>query len=203
MNTKTTCCLADFAILASLILVGLATATATAQESGQTNAPPPNPYNYEPSTNKADVGACKVNLQKISTAILAYRKDHKQVPNWISDLVPKYLAEEALICPVTKRTERLSPFGALDPKLRCSYLYEFPPTPITDTIKSAWPGPLMTTRQWKQQQMGIVGSEVPIVRCLLHDPVLNLPYGGSIYESPVLWEQNFLDVANMEDFQPH
>lgn len=60
----------------------------------------------------------------------------------------------------------------------------------------------MTTRQWKRQQMGVVGSEVPIVRCLLHDPVLNLSFGGRIYDSGTLWESNFLDVVKMEDFNP-
>ena len=179
-----------------------AIAASSAQEASAPKAPPVNPFRYQPSTEKSDADACCKNLEKISAAILAYRKDHKEVPNWISDLVPKYLSEEALICPVTKKTERLSPFGALDPKLRCSYLYEFPPTPIADVVKEAFPGPQMTTRDWKRQQMGIVGSEVPIVRCLMHQPVLNLSFGGRIYESPMFWEQNFLDVAKMEDFKP-
>lgn len=177
----------------------------TAGSAQEAKAPKPaavNPFTYEPSTDKADAETCRKNLEKISAAILAYRKDHKEVPDWISDLVPKYVSEDVLICPVTKKTERLSPFGALDPKLRCSYLYEFPPTPITEIVKEAFQGPQMTTREWKRQQMGIVGSEVPIVRCLMHQPVLNLSFGGRIYESPMFWEQNFLDVAKMEDFRP-
>jgi hypothetical protein len=180
-----------------------AAASIIAQDSPQPVPAPPNPnQSYEPSQVKADADGCKHNLQKVADAIAAYRKDNKDIPNWLSDLVPKYLTAEDLICPVTKKTERLSPFGALDPKLRCSFLYEFPPTPITATVKAAFPGPMMTTRQWKRQQMGIVGSEVPIVRCLLHAPVLNLSFGGRIYESPMFWEENFLDVARMEDFQP-
>ncbi len=201
MNTNRNCYFAALALLAAIVVVALG--TSTAQETAQPKAPPPNPYSYEPSTNKADVDGCKQNLEKIAAAIVAYRKDHKDIPNWLSDLVPQYLPAEALICPVTKKTERLSPYGALDPKLRCSYLYEFPPTPITDVIKGAFPGPMMTTRRWKRQQMGVVGSEVPITRCLLHNPVLNLSFGGRIYESPMLWEDNFLDVARMEDFRPH
>ncbi|MEQ1861460.1 MAG: hypothetical protein ABMA13_16175 [Chthoniobacteraceae bacterium] len=188
------------AVVATLIT---ATVIVIAQDSPQPAPAPPNPnQRYEPSQDKADADGCKHNLQKVSDAIAAYRKDNKDIPNWLSDLVPKYLTAEDLICQVTKKTGRLSPFGALDPKLRCSYLYEFPPTPITATVKAAFPGPMMTTRQWKRQQMGIVGSEVPIVRCLLHSPVLNLSFGGRIYESPLFWEKNFLDVARMEDFQP-
>jgi hypothetical protein len=197
MNTPRTVIAVTFAALLSLA------ANVVAQSVSQQTTPAPNPYQrYEPSKEAADADGCKHHLEKIATAIEAYRKDHKDIPNWLSDLVPQYLAAEDLICPVTKKTERLSPFGALDPKLRCSYLYEFPPTPITAAVKNAFAGPMMTTRQWKRQQMGVVGSEVPIVRCLLHSPVLNLSFGGHIYESRMFWEENFLDVARLEDFQP-
>jgi hypothetical protein len=168
-----------------------------------TIAPPENPFSYLPSNDAGDCEECKRNLEKIAGAIAAYRKDNKDIPNWLSDLVPKYLPDtSALICPVTKKTDRLSPFGALDPKVRCSYLYEFPPTLMTLVVKSAFEGPLRTTRDWKRQQMGILGSEVPIVRCLLHTPALNLSYGGRIFESPVIWEQNFLDVTDMKSLSP-
>ena len=167
-------------------------------------AAPVNPFNrYVPADDPADCALCKKNLEKIAVAILAYRKENKDIPNWLSDLYPKYLSDQnLLICPVTQKTEKLSPFGAPDPKLRCSYLYEFAPTPMTAVVKSAFSGPLRTNRDWKRQQMGLVGSDVPIVRCLLHKPVLNLSFGGKIYESPLFWEQNFLDVVKMEDFSP-
>ena len=61
----------------------------------------------------------------------------------------------------------------------------------------------MTMRQWKQQQMTLVGSEVPLIRCLLHDPALNLSFGGKVYESQVYWELNFTNVAKLEAFNPH
>jgi hypothetical protein len=166
---------------------------------------PANPFDrYLPSEDAADCAECKRNLERIGVAILAYRKDHKDIPNWLSDLVPKYLPEESVfICPVTRKTDRLSPFGALDPKIRCSYLFGFAPVQIPAVIKGAFQGPMMTMREWKRQQMGIVGSEVPIVRCLLHKPVLNLSFGGRIYESPLFWEENYLDVTNMEALSPH
>ena len=190
-------------VTASLILAGAFVAN-TLKSKAAEPVPPANANEYKPSDSKEDGEGCKKNLEKIAAAILAYRKDHQEVPNWLSDLTPKYLPDpNVFICPVTKKTERLSAFGALDPKIRCSYLYEFPPTPITATIKKAFPGPMLTTREWKKQQMGLVGSEVPIVRCLLHKPVLNLSFGGKIYESPLFWENNFLDVAKMKDFAPH
>jgi hypothetical protein len=163
-----------------------------------------NTNEYKPSTSAEDCAACKKNLEMIGAAIQAYRKENKDVPNWLSDLVPKYLADtNLLICPVTIQTGRLSAFGVLDPKVRSSYLYEFTPTPIPAIVKGAWPGPMMTMRQWKRQQMGLVGSDVPIVRCLLHHPALNLSFGGKIYESPVLWEESFTDVVGRDAFSPH
>jgi hypothetical protein len=81
--------------------------------------------------------------------------------------------------------------------------YEFTPTPIPEVVKGAWPGPKMTMREWKRQQMELVGPEVPLVRCLLHEPALNLSMGGKVYESPVFWELNFTNVAKLEAFSPH
>jgi hypothetical protein len=51
--------------------------------------------------------------------------------------------------------------------------------------------------------MKLVGSEVPVVRCLQHEPALNLSMGGKVYESPVYWELNFTNVAKLEAFSPH
>src|SRR6185369_16362816 len=137
-------------------------AEAESASAATTLVPPANTNEYKPSADKDESAACKKNLEKISAAIQAYRKDQHDSPNWLSDLVPKYLADtNLLICPVTARTGQLSPFGALDPKIRCSYLYEFTQIPIPEIIKGAWPGPRMTMREWKQQQMKLAGSEVP------------------------------------------
>src|SRR5882757_2941687 len=46
---------------------------------------------------------CTKNLKLIYDSIEAYRKDHKDLPNWLSDLVPDYLADaNVLICPVCR-----------------------------------------------------------------------------------------------------
>ena len=191
-------------VLTSIGLAGLAWAQESNPKAGESAPPPANTNEYNPSTDKDECATCQKNLEKISAAITAYRKDHHDEPDWLSDLVPKYLADtNVLICPVTVRTGRQSPFGLLDPKIRTSYLYEFTRTPMPEVIKGAFPGPKMTMREWKQQQMKVVGSEVPLVRCLLHDPALNLSVGGKVYESQVYWELNFTNVAKLEDFSPH
>src|SRR5262245_25483306 len=47
---------------------------------------------------------CTKNLKVIYDGIEAYRKDHKDLPNWLSDLVPDYLPDaNVLVCPVCRR----------------------------------------------------------------------------------------------------
>ena len=170
-----------------------------------TSSPMVNTNEYDPSTNPEEAALCKKNLEKLNAAIDTYRNEKQDIPNWLSDLVPKHLADtNVLICPVTKRTGSQSAFGVLDPKVRSSYLFEFAPIDVPEIVKGAWPGPQMTMRQWKRQQMKLAGTNVPMVRCLLHDPAINLSVGGKVYESPVYWELNFTNqTVQLKDFSPH
>jgi len=133
--------------------------------------------------------ACTRNLKIIWDAIQAYQFDHKDLPNWLSDLVPDYLTDgNVLICPVCRRTGKTESPPLADPKLACSYVFDFCPVPVG----GAGPGEIRhTRREWKRRQMGLVGSAVPMVRCRHHNPVLNLAFNGTIYESPRDWELMF------------
>jgi thiol-disulfide isomerase/thioredoxin len=144
---------------------------------------------------RQDAELCTKQLQTIYQAVQTYRREHKDLPNWLSDLVPKYLADtNLLICPITKRTGRMHMFAHLrDPQLPSAYLYEFSPLPMG----GVWNGGQIHMRDFKRRQMGLVGGEVPIVRCHLHTPVLNLAFDGHIYESPMNWENNFTNVVSM------
>src|SRR5579872_4563673 len=74
---------------------------------------------------------CINHLKLIYDAIQAYQLDHKDLPNWLSDLVPQYLTDaNVLICPVCKRTGKAESPGLADPKISCSYLFEFCPQPL-------------------------------------------------------------------------
>ena len=141
---------------------------------------------------------CINHLKLIYEAIQAYQIDHKDLPNWLSDLVPQYLTDaNVLICPVCKRTGKAEVPGLADPKISCSYLFEFSPQPLGKALPD---NPSKTRREWKRRQMGLVGSMVPIVRCRQHNVVLNLAFDGKIYESPPSWETlltNRLDVAEL------
>jgi hypothetical protein len=143
---------------------------------------------------------CIRNLRTIYDAIQSYRADHKDIPNWLSDLVPQYLPDASVLtCPVCKRTGQTETGILADPKMPCSYLYEFCPQQLGRG--DAPNDPTETRREWKRRQMGMVGSIVPIVRCRHHGVVLNLSFDGRIYESPPLWEDlltNLLDVTELK-----
>ena len=104
---------------------------------------------------------------------------------------------------MTRRTGHQSAFGMLDPKVYSSYLCEFTPTPIPEVVKGAWPGPAMTMRDWKRQQMELAGDQVPLIRCLVHDGALNLGIDGTIYDSQVDWKLNFTNRAGVKRHRGH
>jgi hypothetical protein len=139
--------------------------------------------------------ACIGNLKVIYDAVQAYKADNKRLPNWLSDLVPQYLSDaNVLICPNCLRTGHLESSGVADPKLPCSYLYEFSPAPLGDSAPNA---PDRTRREWRERQMTMLGPVVPIVRCRHHKQVLNLAYDGKIYESAIGWEALFTNQVGV------
>ncbi|MGH7971009.1 MAG: hypothetical protein ACREIC_19990, partial [Limisphaerales bacterium] len=71
---------------------------------------------------------CTRNLKQIYAAIQAYQAKYHDLPNWLSDLVPEFLPDaNVLVCPVCRRTGQTEAPPLADPKLPCSYLYEFCP----------------------------------------------------------------------------
>ncbi|HWY78249.1 MAG TPA: hypothetical protein VN281_21720, partial [Verrucomicrobiae bacterium] len=144
---------------------------------------------------------CTRNLKVIYDAIQAYKLDHKDLPNWLSDLVPQYIGDASiLVCPRCKRTGLIEPSNLGDPNIPCSYLFEFCPVPLG---KNDLPnGPIRTRREWKRRQMGLVGSIVPIVRCRHHAEVLNLAFDGRIYDSPPSWEDILTNQVNVAELKP-
>src|SRR6267154_941040 len=57
------------------------------------------------SSKELELEIDRQHLQHIYRAISAYYKDHQDLPDWLSDLVPRYLADENdLVSPVEKRT---------------------------------------------------------------------------------------------------
>ena len=140
---------------------------------------------------------CKENLHKIHQAIQAYRKDHKELPQWLSELIPGYLAPKYLRCPVSLGDGKSNvPSELEDPHIKTTYQYQFSPT----IIRGVWGN--RTMREWKQLQMGLVGGVVPIVRCPLHPTFINLGFDGNIYESKSSWENTLADFIQVKTLSP-
>jgi hypothetical protein len=148
----------------------------------------------------ADRDLCEKNLNSIFKAIQSYRAEKKDLPAWLSDLVPKYIKDpNTLICPVLKKTGAVNTLGVEDPKMSTAYLYEFADTPIPSGI---YGGSQRTMKEWKRRQMGIVGSKIPMVRCHNHQPnVLNLSFDGRVFEGPGGWESEIREV-HTDDLMP-
>ncbi len=141
---------------------------------------------------------CTKNLKMIYEAIQAYRKDHKDLPDWLSALTPTHIADaNVFVCPVTKRTGRTSLFGIIDPKIATSYIYEFCAQRVPGQV--AIGGGSLTMKEYKRLQMALVGGETPILRCHLHSPVLNVGFDGKAYESRTNWEERFSDVITFSE----
>jgi 6-phosphogluconolactonase (cycloisomerase 2 family) len=135
-------------------------------------------------------------------AIQAYRKDHKELPNWLSDLTPKYLADSSvLICPFTTRTGHTQTYGLSDPKINTSYAYEFSAQEIP---VSRWGGgSKLSMRQFKSLQMALLGGDTPILRCYHHSPKLSMGFNGKFYESESVWEKRFAPMIPLQELSPN
>jgi hypothetical protein len=131
--------------------------------------------------------SCKTNLNRIFDAIQEYRKVHHTWPELLSDLHPEYISDlNRFLCPENLRSGGRSPEGRglnrtpfQDP-IPTDYGYEFK----TESYQ-LWAGVASTEREYKLRQMEVIGSNVPIVRCIDHhgsNSNLFLSVGGSIFE---------------------
>jgi hypothetical protein len=147
--------------------------------------------------HEANQKACALNLGIIHHALQLYRANHKDFPKLLSDLP----INRELFCPEANRLGQTSAGKVGRPAFedpRSTYFYEFAPVQLSTSL----PGePVLTNRDFKRRQMGLVGSDVPIVRCFLHgnDHALNLTFGGNVYESRLGWEAKFDELVKRED----
>lgn len=147
------------------------------------------------SQDEQDKETCTKNLMLIHKAIQGFRKDHKELPNWISDLVPQYLTDtNILICPVTARTGRKHPFDEFkDPRTTTSYIYQFC---AGEALPSLQPVGNMSNADVKRLQMCLVGGGTPILSCVLHrGGLVHVSFDGQPYETRQDWEERYFDVV--------
>jgi hypothetical protein len=149
----------------------VASAEASPQDAGQ----PSDPLKTQ----------CQQNLRELYAGIEAYKKIHGDIPNWLSDLVPQHVSRtNVFVCPTQIDTIATYP-GLEDPRIRTSYTYDFCSREVPNTV---WGGSRATMKDWKNRQRKLYGDAVPMIRCTHHDRVLNISYGGELFESSVSWE---------------
>jgi hypothetical protein len=139
-------------------------------------------------------GECRTNLLEIFRAVQEHRRLHHDLPEELGALVSaNLLPAHRLVCPITKGREAGRP-AVVDPGngRNEGYTYEFARKPLTNALARSVG---LTLRDWRRMQMGRIGSEVPLVRCANHSPVLNLSFGGSVYESAPEWEERFSSLV--------
>ena len=130
-----------------------------------------------------NIEICTQNLLVIGEAIHAYQKEQGDLPEWLSDLHPKYLPEaNILICPADTSGGKAGYPLNVDPKMSVSYGYEFNPG----------------YRTYKSRQRLMYGDAMPLVRCRHHAnedfQCLNLSLSSKIYESTNVWEYSPQDM---------
>jgi len=141
-----------------------------------------------------DKRECMEHLRAIGKAIETYKAEHQdEMPDWLSDLYPKYLkAPQLLLCPADETGGVPAHFTTYkEPKMPCSYLYEFNPMPLASVggFFDIVPEKDYTNKEIKKIQLKYFGNLVPVVRCRHHGKqVLNLGYGGRVYVSRPEWE---------------
>ena len=115
------------------------------------------------ATEEEEKAITRAQMRRVWEAIMNYKKDHGEVPDHLSDLIPTYLPDkDALISPTETRTGRHGDNSYKDPKVRSSFCYEF------SALKFA--GNTEPFRTVKYAQMEEFGPVVPILRCFLYFP---------------------------------
>ena len=129
------------------------------------------------SQKEKKIETCRQNLVAIGKALQTYRKEHGELPLWLSDLHGKYLTDEViLLCPEDEKGGKPSYYRRTDPELPVSYDYA--------QFDSGY-------QELTTEKCHIYGNVIPIVRCGHHVnedfTCLNLSYSGSIYRSTAAW----------------
>ncbi|MFC1765705.1 ankyrin repeat domain-containing protein, partial [Planctomycetota bacterium] len=103
-----------------------------------------------------DEQSCAANLKRIHTALERYEKEKGGLPHWLSDLVPDYLPQEALLCPghleYRATFTYFEPQTPMEPRLPCGYAYEFSMSRLPAGSPGS-PTGRMITRDRKMAQM--------------------------------------------------
>ena len=131
----------------------------------------------KPSQADKNIEICKQHLVEIGKAVEAYKKEHDDFPEWLSELHPKYLPDaNLLLCPADEGGGKPIFSSNADPKMPVSYGYQFHPE----------------YRAMKSEERIVYGDVIPLARCRHHEnqdfDCLNLSFSFQVYSSSHVWE---------------
>ena len=122
------------------------------------------------------------HLRKLHAGIFAFKAKHGHFPEYLSQLVPEFVTAEALVSPHKKEGARdLADIDHPDPAVaQPSYGFEFSNLEFRDG---------RTFFEIKEIQRAEWGDAIPLLRCFAYgDTVINMAYGGELYETALNWE---------------
>ena len=138
------------------------------------------------------------HLQQIHGGLFAYKKAHGHFPEYLSQLVPEFVSADALTSPRTleQGMNYQVKTNHPDPGLaKAAFGFEFSNLVFRDG---------RTFEQIKEVQRQEWGDAVPILRAFGYDTVINMSYGGDLYETELNWEWDpaTLDVVQARGWGP-
>jgi hypothetical protein len=148
-------------------------------------APPPSEAAQEIERHKA---IDREHLTKLRTGIFAYKAKYGRYPEYLTQLVPEFVTADTLISPRKKAgAQDFADMDHPDPGLETpSYGYEFSNLEFRDG---------RTFAEIKEVQRAEWGDAIPLLRCFAYGEVMNMAYGGDVYETALNWEW---DAATMD-----
>ena len=152
-------------LICGIVLNLLITSAVVAEEAAQK----PNKV-VEETQNMKNIEICTQNLVAIGEAVEAYKKEHGDFPEWLSELHPKYLPDaKLLLCPADELGGKPIFTSNADPKMSVSYGYQFHPE----------------YRAMKSEERLIYGDVIPLARCRHHKnqafASLNLSFAFKVF----------------------
>ncbi len=154
-------------LICGIVLNLLITSAVVAEEAAQK----PNKA-VEETQNMKNIEICTRNLTAIGKAVEAYKKEHGDFPEWLSELYPKYLPDaNLLLCPADELGGKPIFTSNADSKMPVSYGYQFHPE----------------YRAMKSEERFVYGDVIPLARCRHHKnqafACLNLSFAFKVFWS--------------------
>ena len=138
------------------------------------------------------------HMRLLHSAIFEYKKVHGHFPEYLSQLAPDFVDESALHSPRRKKEGMAIQLlgDHVDPgNAKPSYAFEFSNLVFRDG-RTFW--------EIKEVQRAEWGDAIPLLRTFGHDKVMNMSYGGDLYETELNWEWDpaTLDVVAERGWGP-